>query len=87
MKKVKQQADLNKQDREKWQMETKQIKRECEEERGLMGSSAEDSQLATARSQLRFQSAAFSSSLQTAPTNPSGSKQWSDLKKNPQKQE
>lgn len=31
-----------------------------------MGSSAEDSQLATARSQLRFQSAAFSSSLQTA---------------------
>lgn len=37
-----------------------------EEERGLMGSSAADSQLATARSQLRFQSAAFSSSLQTA---------------------
>lgn len=31
-----------------------------------MGSSAADSQLATARSQLRFQSAAFSSSLQTA---------------------
>lgn len=31
-----------------------------------MGSSAADSQLATARSQLRFQSAAFSSSQQTA---------------------
>lgn len=31
-----------------------------------MGSSAADSQLSTARSQLRFQSAAFSSSLQTA---------------------
>lgn len=31
-----------------------------------MGSSAADSQLATARSQFRFQSAAFSSSLQTA---------------------
>ena len=31
-----------------------------------MGSSAADSQLATARSQLRFQSAEFSSSLQTA---------------------
>lgn len=31
-----------------------------------MSSSAVDSQLATARSQLRFQSAAFSSSLQTA---------------------
>lgn len=39
---------------------------ECEEEKGLMGSSAADSQLATARSQLRFQSAAFSSSLQVA---------------------
>lgn len=37
-----------------------------EEEKGLMGSAAADSQLATARSQLRFQSAAFSSSLQTA---------------------
>lgn len=37
-----------------------------EEGKGLMGSSAADSQLATARSQLRFQSAAFSSSLQTA---------------------
>lgn len=36
------------------------------EERGLMGSSAADSQLAAAMSQLRFQSAAFSSSLQTA---------------------
>ena len=34
--------------------------------KGLTGSSAADSQLATARSQLRFQSAAFSSSLQTA---------------------
>lgn len=33
---------------------------------GLMGSSAADSQLATDGSQLRFQSAAFSSSLQTA---------------------
>lgn len=32
----------------------------------MTGSSAADSQLATARSQLRFQSAAFSSSLQTA---------------------
>lgn len=31
-----------------------------------MGSSAADSQLAAAMSQLRFQSAAFSSSLQTA---------------------
>lgn len=39
---------------------------EREEEKGLMGSSAADSQLATARSQLRFQSAAFSSRLQTA---------------------
>jgi len=38
----------------------------CEEEKGLMGSSAADSQLATARSQLRFQSAAFSSRPQTA---------------------
>lgn len=32
----------------------------------MTGSSAADSQLATARSQLRFQSAAFSSRLQTA---------------------
>lgn len=32
----------------------------------MMSSSAVDSQLATARSQLRFQSAAFSSSLQIA---------------------
>lgn len=39
---------------------------ESVEERGLMGSSAADSQLAAAMSQLRFQSAAFSSSLQTA---------------------
>lgn len=39
---------------------------ESEEERGLTGSSAADSQLAAAMSQLRFQSAAFSSSLQTA---------------------
>ena len=38
---------------------------ECEE-RSLTGSCAADSQLAAARSQLRFQSAAFSSSLQTA---------------------
>lgn len=37
-----------------------------EEEGGLPGSSAADSQLAAAMSQLRFQSAAFSSSLQTA---------------------
>lgn len=36
------------------------------EEGGLPGSSAADSQLAAAMSQLRFQSAAFSSSLQTA---------------------
>lgn len=50
-------------------------KQECEEERGLMGSSAADSQLATARSQLRFQSAAFSSSLQTATQTIFGSKQ------------
>lgn len=52
---------------ENWKKEkqTESSSRMSEEER-LDGQLGSDSQLATARSQLRFQSAAFSSSLQTA---------------------
>lgn len=44
----------------------KQSSSRMSEEERLDGQLGSDSQLATARSQLRFQSAAFSSSLQTA---------------------